>query len=214
MTPQSIAALLGLLIPLRKSRNRYLQSRQSFYNSRNYLTSTERVERLVNNTSTNQLSTDKSIQFYGLNFGVSYKDAIKRLGKPNYVSGQHAILKRYKTVYYRISIAQVNCILQLHFVQDTFFLGLIEIRNNTPELIKEVTSLIRKKYQIEDEDWAKQIVDGHKNWIELRNDVVPYIIYQSGNPDILSMLKGQLISHNNKKKEYYDKRSSLLLDAI
>lgn len=214
MTTQSITSLMGLFAPFTRKRNRYLQNRESFYEGRNYLSNYGRLQSLVSGTSTNQISTQKAIKFYGLDFGASLKQAINHLGKPNYTSKRSSLLNKHKSIYYRITIARVKCILQLHFLHDKFFLGLIEIRSFSQEFKKEVADLIRKKYNIDNENWVGKIVDGGKHKIELKNDIVPYIMYQSGNEDLKEQIRLELTKFSHTKQKYYDKRSDLILEMI
>ncbi len=214
MTTQSITSLMGLLVPFARKRNQYLQSRESFYEGRNYLSNYGRLESLVSGTPTDQIATKKDIKFYGLSFGSSLKQAISHLGKPNYTSKNNSILSKHKTIYYRITISRVKCILQLHFLHDHFFLGLIEIRSVNEEFKKEVADLIRKKYGIDNTNWIGKIVDGTQHRIELKNDIVPYIVYQSGHEDIREAIQLQLSKLDLSKQKIYEKRSDLILEMI
>lgn len=214
MTTQSITSLMGLFVPFSKQRNRYLQNRESFYEGRNYLSNYERLKSLVSGTSTDQISTSKSIKFYGLDFGATLKQATKHLGKPNYASKKNSLISKHKTIYYRITISQVKCILQLHFLQDKFFLGLIEIRRASEEFKKEVSDLIRKKYSIDNDSWVGKITDDDMHKIELKDDIVPYIVYQSGNMDIKESIQFQMDEMIDSRQKYYDKRSDLILEMI
>lgn len=214
MTTQSITSLMGLFAPFTRKRNRYLQSRESFYEGRNYLSNVERLKGLVSGTSANQIVTRKTIKFYGLDFGASLKEAIGHLGKPNYTSKKSSLLSRHKTIYYRINIAKVKCILQLHFLHDQFFLGLIEVRSFGLEFKKEVADLVRKKYKIDNENWEGKIVDDTRHKIELKNNIVPYIVYQSGHAEIRERIRLQLDEKILDKQKHYDKRSDLILEMI
>jgi hypothetical protein len=205
---------MGLFAPFSRRRNRYLQNRESFYEGRNYLSNYERLKSLVSGTSTNQISTKKPIKFYGLEFGASLKQAMSHLGKPNYVSKKNSLMSKHKTIYYRITIAQVKCILQLHFLQDKFFLGVIEIRRASEEFKREITDLIRRKYNIENDNWVGKIVDNNAHKIELKDDIVPYIMYQSGHAMVKESIKSQMMEISNTKQKYYDKRSDLILEMI
>lgn len=214
MTTQSITSFMGLIVPFSKKKYRYLQSRESFYEGRNFLSSYSRLSSIVKYTSTNDLDTKKSIKFYGLDFGISMKKAIGHLGKPNYVSKHSTLLRKHKAIYYRINIAQVKCILQLHFLNDQFFLGLIEIRSSDEQVKNEVTSLISRKYGMEDGRWNGSIKDASDNRIELKDDIVPYIVYLSGDEQIRESIQLQMAQQSKKKLKYYEKRSDLLLEMI
>lgn len=214
MTTQSIASYVGSLMPFRKKKYRYLQSRESFYESRNYLASPGRLSSFIDRTSTNDLEAKKPIRFYGLEFGTSMKVTLDHLGKPNYMSKKSALLKKHVTIYYRITIAQVKCILQLHFLQDQFFLGLIEIRNATQEMKQEVMRLIKRKYNVDDDQWRGSICDADNHQIELKDDIVPYIVYKSGHEKINESIAVQLASITKVRQRYYEKRSDLFLEMI
>lgn len=214
MTTQSITSLMGLIVPFARKRYRYLQSRESFYEGRNYLSSYGRLESLVSGPSTDQIATQKNIKFYGLNFGASLKQAISRLGKPNFTSKSNSLLTKHRTIYYRITISKVKCILQLHFLQDQFFLGLIEIRSLNEEFKKEVSDLIRKKYGIDNTNWVGKIVDDTQNKIELKDDIVPYIVYQSGSREVRETIQLHLTKLDLLRQKHYDKRSDLILEMI
>ena len=214
MTTQSITSLMGLFVPFSKRRNRYLQNRESFYEGRNYLSNYERLKSLVSGTATDQISTKKHIKFYGLDFGATLKEATNHLGKPNYIGKKSSIISKHKTIYYRITISEVKCILQLHFLQDKFFLGLIEIRRASEEFKREVTDLIRKKYSIDNDNWVGKIVDDRMHKIELKDDIVPYIVYQSGHVAVKESIKVEMDDMIDSKQKFYDKRSDLILEMI
>jgi hypothetical protein len=205
---------MGLLVPFRRRRNRYLQNRENFYEGRNYLSSYGKLKALVSGTSINQMTTQKPVKFYGLDFGTSLKEVRTHLGKPNYISRKHSLLSKHKTIYYRITIAQVKCILQLHFLQDRFFLGLIEMRSSSEEFKSEVTDLIRQKYGVENKNWVGKIVDESNHKVELKDDIVPYIVYESGDSEVREWIRQEIAESNLSKQRYYDKRSDLILDMI
>lgn len=213
MTAQSITSFMGHIVPGSKKK-RYLLSRQRFYETRNYLSSIDKLSSLVRSTSANSLQTKKSIRFYGLEFGLSLKEAIAHLGKPNFMSKNPIVLKRHQVIYYRISIAQVKCLLQLHFLHDQFFLGLIEVRNSNGEMRQNVTGLIKEKYGIENKQWDGCITDSRGYKIEFKNDIIPYITYYSNAPQIKELIKLQLETLEAERTRHYKKQSNLLLDMI
>jgi len=213
MTTRSMTSFIGQFMPFKKKRL-YLQSRESFYEGRNYLTSYSRISSFVHNSSANSLATDKPIKFYGLDFGISLKRAISHLGKPNYAGKGSHLLRKHRVIYYRISITGVKCILQLHFLQDQFFLGLIELRTSEKSLRQEVTRLVKMKYGSEDQAGSGLIKDDRGNHIELKDDIVPYIVYCSGDREIRATIAMQLEQWQAKRRKFYDKQSDLLLEMI
>ena len=82
------------------------------------------------------------------------------------------------------------------------------------EASANVAQLIKQKYGIDQEQWTGAIYDGNKHQIELKNDIVPYIVYKSGDETIKESIRFQLDQANEKKQKYYDKRSDLLLEMI
>jgi hypothetical protein len=202
------------IFTFRKKSLSYKSSRRDFYEGRNFLGQQGRINTIIQSTNLSLLDIEKPIKFYGLVFGTQYKAAIKHLGKPNYISNEKLVITDIKTIFYRITISGVKCILQLHFYEKQFFLGVIEMTNSFINQENGISKLVRDKYGITDSNWEGLIQDIDKNTIELNTGLVQRIIYTSGNPEVRSRIKTQIDTLEAKKRKYTLVRNKLILDMI
>ena len=200
-------------MPLLSSRRRaYGQTKKDFYESRIYLQNLDKLTSTLQSNHLSGLTTEKLITFYGIKFGFSQKDTIKKLGKPNFKSTEKKLFKDHKIIFYRLKISTVNCILQLHFVKDSFFLGVIEMRTGNKELKERLFDLIQQKYNIEDSVVNNFIHDTDGNRILVKEDVVPYVVYTTGNREIRAELINAALHPDNDFGQLSLSRRAMLLE--
>lgn len=197
-----------------KKRRLYKQSRADFYEGRNALVSCASFDSILNLNHLESLGTEKGIQFYGLSFGQSVKATIQKLGKPNYVDNRKLALKNQKTIYYRLTIKEERCILQMHYYKDQFFFGKMEIKGNNPVAKRDIGQLVCQKYGISQQDWTGSIIDSNQNKILIKENIVPNVCYISGDKDLLNEIRVELTSILNAKKYRQVGQSELLLDMV
>lgn len=197
-----------------KKRRLYNQSRTDFYEGRNSLTTHTSLNAILNFNQLDSLSTSKPIQFYGLQFGQSYKETIKKLGKPNFVDKRRLAVKQQKTIFYRLTIKEVKCILQIHFFQDQFFYGKMELRGSNPTAKRDIGLLVCQKYGITEENWTGSILDPSGNLILIKENIVPNICYITGNKQIVQALRNELNILEGFKKHKQVGQSEILLDMV
>jgi hypothetical protein len=202
------------IFTFRKKSLRYKISRRDFYEGRNFLNSQTRILNLIHQKSNNIFEIERPIRFYGLSFGVDQKKAIKHLGKPNYSTHVKLPLKNHKILFYRLTISNVKCVLQLHFLDNAFFLGVIEQKNAFSIDDQEIANLVRHKYGVEDIHWVGSIQDSNKNSIEISKGAVQRIVYSTGDSDMIQNIKYQLLQLEDKKEKYSQLRSELMLEMI
>lgn len=202
------------IFTFRKKSLRYKISRRDFYEGRNFLNSEGRILNLIHQKSSNIFQIERPIRFYGLSFGVDQKKAIRHLGKPNYIANVKLPLKHHKILYYRLSISHVKCVLQLHFLNNIFFLGVIEQKNAFDTSEQEISNLVRHKYGVDDINWVGTIKDTNKNSIEISNGAVQRLVYTSGDSSIIENIKHQLLQSEAQTENYSRLRSELMLDMI
>ncbi len=192
----------------------YGQTKRDFYESRIYLRNVNKLASTFNLNQLDGLATEKTVSFYGIRFGYSLKDTILKLGKPNYRTSESKLFKDHKIIFYRLKISTVNCILQLHFKDGLFFLGIIEMRTGDKHLKERLFDLIHQKYGIKEKQISKPIRDIHGNQIIIKEDVVPYVVYTTGN----RQMREGILSTISKIKEHPEKirsgNQSILLDMI
>ena len=198
------------ITPLSKRVKAYGQTKKDFYESRIYLQNLEKLNHIFNRDLRGALRTDKEITFYGIKFGYSCKETSRKLGKPNYRVSENRILNDHQIFFYRLKIATVNCILQMHFLNDSFFLGVIEMRTGKIELKNRLFELIQRKYQIESPIGGELIADNLGNTIYVKEDVVPFVTYSSGDSSLRTQLVNATIPVNTKSD--FQLTKSLLVD--
>lgn len=192
----------------------YKQSKKEFYEGRNLLTSSSSFSQLFVNHKLESQPSQKNIKFYGLAFGAKTKECRKRLGKPNFIDSRSLVIKGLKTFFYRIQIKGVKCILQVHFYQDQFFFGQMEIREGNLEIKKQISQLLCQKYEIESEHWQGAIVDHEGNQLLIKEDIIPSISYLTSNQQILGNIKQTLLNKVKEKNLSFNQKFEWLLDIV
>lgn len=192
----------------------YKQSKKEFYEGRNLLTSSTSFSQLFVNHKLESQPTPKNIKFYGLEFGEKTKECRKKLGKPNFIDSRTFVTKGLKTYFYRLQIKGVKCILQVHFYQDQFFYGQMEIREGNLEVKKQISQLLCQKYDIESEHWQGAIVDQEENQLLIKEDIIPSISYLTGDQQILGEIKKALLKKAQEKNVSFNQKFEWLLDLI
>lgn len=209
----NVNSLWSTIFTFRKKSHRYKISRRDFYEGRNFLNSQERILNLIRQRDINSLSTERQIRFYGLSFGSTQKAAIKHLGKPNY-STKEKILTEHSILFYRITIGNIQCVLQLHFLKNEFFLGVIEQKNAFSLTDYEIAKLIRNKYGVQDNQWTGIIYDQHQNRVEITQGPVQRIIYSSSDTNLYQSIKYQLLQLDDRSNKFSHLRAQVMLDMI
>lgn len=197
-----------------KKRRLYQQSRTDFYEGKNALVSHASFDSILNLNHLESQYTGKDVQFYGLSFGQSLKETTKKLGRPNYVDNRKLALKHQKTIYYRLTIKEEKCILQMHYYRDQFFFGKMEIKGNNPITKRDIGQLICQKYGISQQDWTGSIIDSNQNKILIKENIVPNVCYITGDKVLMNEIRAELKSILTAKKYRQIGQSELLLDMV
>lgn len=192
----------------------YRQSRVDFYQGKNALSSHTTLNSVININNLDARSTEKNIQFYGLTFGQSIKDTIQKLGKPNYIDKRKLVSKNQKTIYYRLTIKGVKCILQMHYYKDQFFFGKMEISSSSVDIKKDLGQLVCQKYGITSENWTGSIIDSSNNIVLIKDNFIPNMSYISGDKDLFEQIRIELASVEKVNKYRRSGQTELLLDMI
>ena len=198
---------------LKKSRL-YKQSKKDFYTGKNLLTSSSSFGQIFKNHRLESQQANKSIKFYGLEFGSSTKTCRKRLGKPNYIERESSVMGGLKAYFYRLRMKGIRCILQIHFYQDQFFFGQMEIREGNTALKNDINKLLCEKYGIETGVWHGTIADKDNNQLIIKEDTVPNITYVTGDQVLLQDIRQSLIKKLKTKDVTFNQRLEWLIDAI
>jgi hypothetical protein len=213
MTLATVSNWLGLPILSQKSRA-YGQTKRDFYESRIYLQNLEKLTTIFNSVTPANIYTEKQITFYGIDFGNSIKDVINKLGRPNYKTSENRLFNDHRIIFYRLKISSVNCILQLHFINNSFFLGVVEMRTGNKELKESLFDLIKQKYKINESVVNSFVQDNSGSRIQVREDVIPYVVYTTGDPQLKNLLLSSAKQLIPVATNHQLQRQSLLLDMI
>ncbi len=213
MTVAAVSNWLGLPIFSQKNRA-YGQTKRDFYESRIYLQNLEKLTTLFRLEKPANIFTEKKITFYGIDFGNSIKEVIKKLGRPNYKTSEKRLFDDHRIIFYRLKISSVNCILQLHFIKNNFFLGVVEMRTGDKGLKQKLFDLIKQKYKINESIVNRFIQDNSGSHIYVREDVVPYVVYTTGDRQLKDFLLSSAKRPIPVATNHQLQRQSLLLDLI
>ncbi len=192
----------------------YKQSKKEFYEGRNLLTTSSSFSQVFTNNRLESQESNKEIKFYGLAFGSSTKDCKKRLGKPNYIDSRSPVIRGLKTFFYRLHIKGIKCILQVHFYQDQFFFGQMEIREGNTAVKNEIARLLCQKYEIESEVWHGTIIDSSQNQLIIKEDIVPSIAYITGDQFVLDSIKKSLLKKLKERNVSFNQKLEWLIDVV
>lgn len=210
-----VKGLLEDIFTFRKKGLQYRVNRRDFYEGRNYLSNQSRLLNLFDNLRTPQeFRTEKNIRFYGFNFGRSRKAAIKHLGRPNYCFAKKSLLNNHCVLFYRVTLNKVKCVLQLHFIDDEFFLGIIETRSTGQAVQREIASLIRQKYKVSDSQWTGKIIDASNHSIEMTDGMIQRIIYLSGFTEHKQKIQAQIEKIKKIRQDHGMLRHEMILEMI
>lgn len=198
-----------------KKRKHYKESRREFYKNKNALVTKSSVYDLVTRDTEGAFETRKEINFYSIPFGTTLKDCKSKMGKPNFEVKKGKALNSQSTIFYRLQISDIKCILQLHFFNDKFFFGQVSSKYNTGHFSEELLNILREKYKLPKSKLFEVITDEFSNKIEIIEGMAPCIRYTTGNQTILTEIREALfVPPEPKKRPKQERQNKLLLDLV
>ena len=166
----------------------YGQTKKDYYQSRVFLRNLDQLSNIFEPTSLADEHTSVPIKFFGIDFGSSIKETVKKLGRPNFKTTEIRLFNDHQIVFYRLKISGIGSIIQLHFIQNQFFLGVTEMRTNSNKEKETIFDLMKEKFKVENSVIGKFIEDQNGNQLNMINDVVPYAVYTSADPALRKAL--------------------------
>ncbi|WP_420387607.1 hypothetical protein [Roseivirga sp.] len=160
------------LFQSRRRRKLYYLGKEDFYQSRNALNVSSAFN-FHKDYSSQTNATEKEIKFYGLNFGKSEKEIKRVFGKPNFRQKSGLPLEKQLTLFYKLNIKGIKCILQMHLYNNQMFFAQIQLRDANTEIRGVFLELFKLKYKIESLGWNQIIKDHRGARIMLKDDIVP-----------------------------------------
>lgn len=178
------------LFQSRKRRKLYYLGKEDFYQSRNALNVSSAFN-FHKDQSTQTNSTEQEIKFYGLNFGKSEKEIKRVFGRPNFRQKSGLPLDKQLTLFYKLNIKGIKCILQMHLYNDKMFFAQIQLRDANTEIRSVFLQLFELKYKIESLEWNQSIKDHKGARIMLKDDIVPKANFFSSDSSIWSEINSE-----------------------
>lgn len=197
-----------------KRRKMYREDKADFYRNKNALVAKSVINNAISRTSSSVFKTQKRINFYGIAFGSTLKACKKKMGKPNYHIKKTNVLEGQQILFYRLRIAKVKCVLQLHFFNDQFFFGQLSLKHNTGYISDDLVKIVREKYGLPDNKDFELIEDDKQNQIEFLEGMAPCIRYTSGDEPLLAEIRTALYSAHRKHKIKQVRQEEMLLDLV
>lgn len=194
----------GLFLSLfasRKKKKLYNLGKEDFYQSLNALNVSSSFN-FHKDSNSKTHPTEKSIRFYGIEFGKTEKEIKRIFGKPNYLQKRNLPLNSQITLFYKLNIKGIKCTLQMHLYQDQLFYAQIQLRNSHALVKKTFLDLIRLKYNVSDIDWDQSIEDVAGGKIALKNDIIPKASYFSPDKALWKKI-GQELSEKATEESYW-----------
>ena len=156
------------------------------------------------------LISDVKIGFgVNLDFGLSSSQIKKKLGRPHF-KYQKKDVDNYYISFYKRKIYKHKIKLEIHFLNDTFFLG-VYIFNDDPKEFSNIVSELCMKYKVDPLNFIHtehQITDSKNNIIDVNiktNLVIAYI--DNSNHKIHSIYKALNISEDEiARKQNHEKK--------
>ena len=161
------------------------------------------------------LQSNVEIHFKKIPFGVSHKEIIAKLGKPNLIKkAKFMECNHHIILFYKKLIAGHKVIIQTHLLEDIFFYGLLTCIDETIE-IDIINKTLVTKYLNGRENIncaSITIYDKKDNKINLNVGVYITLQYTTGNREILrtlnQLIKDEQLMEKNKQasivKQFYD----------
>ncbi|QHL87657.1 hypothetical protein GU926_09490 [Nibribacter ruber] len=158
-------------------------------------------------------NTDLRINFRGVEFGTSLKDAKQALGKPDLHANRDMEVEGHEILFYTSSIGSVRVTQCLHFKDNGFFLGQTIVRRPTQEQYKAFLEKVLDKYDlfpakglaVSELEEQLPVIDMERNRIEFTHAFHLTINYISGNPKVAEAFEDV---RNQKQRKRSSARAS------
>ncbi|MFB9865423.1 hypothetical protein EFA69_02150 [Rufibacter immobilis] len=151
-------------------------------------------------------NTSATINFRGVEFGASVKEARQILGKPNLHAHKGMEVDGHEILFYNSSIGSVRVTQCLHFIDGHFILGQTIIRRPTQDQYKAFAEKVLEKYDLyaegmtlADLEAELPVCDLDRNRIELSQAFHLTINYVSGDPKAMQALESIRDQRNSKR---------------
>lgn len=152
------------------------------------------VDRIINNREKRIVQAKENISFKQVEFDSTIKQTLKKFGKPLYRTQNGTQIPGHEIIFYRYDMGGYKVIAQLHFMNNTFFMGQYLFTDLESEKFTNIKEVLGNKYLSDTSVRLGDIVirDADNNRIEIDDDSYSIIYYISGNPKYAEILKQQI----------------------
>ena len=89
-----------------------------YYDNIKYPSNESEFESIKNYPRTSKIRTENIIKYKRFNFGISEKELIKVLAKPNHISKANYFAKSHNTYFYKLQRDEIQSLFQFHFIDN------------------------------------------------------------------------------------------------
>jgi hypothetical protein len=152
------------------------------------------LDRLINNRDKRIVAARDVISFKQIPFDATIKQTLKLFGKPLYRTKNETMVPGHQIYFYRCDMGGYKVVAQLHFLDNTFFLGQYLFTDLESDKFVNIKEVLAQKYLSDSTLKLGDVVmrDENNNRIEVDDDSYSIIYYISGNPKYSQILKQQI----------------------
>ncbi|KAA9327354.1 hypothetical protein [Adhaeribacter soli] len=152
------------------------------------------VDRIINNRGKRFVTAQEEISFKQVAFDSTIRQTLRKFGKPLYRTKNGMQIPGHEIIFYRYDMGGYKVIAQLHFMNNTFFMGQYLFTDLESEKFTNIKAVLGQKYLADPSVKLGDIVirDQRNNRIEVDDDSYSIIYYISGNPKYADILKQQV----------------------
>jgi hypothetical protein len=156
--------------------------------------SLKELDRIINNREKKIVPAKEVISFKQIPFDATIKQTQKIFGKPLYRTKNETVVPGHQIYFYRYDMGGYKVVAQLHFMDNTFFLGQYLFTDLESEKFVNIKEVLAQKYLSDSGLRLGDIImrDENNNRIEVDDDSYSIIYYISGNPKYSNILKQQI----------------------
>lgn len=184
----------------------YQQGRADYYKALNAISSIDSIEVLkkIKFSASRRLSVP--VRCFGIVFAVNEKQVRQKLGKPNYRQQSVLGIPALTTLFYKLKIKGIRCVLEIHFYQNAVFCLHLLMKGGTSDERNAFLASLARLYQQKNIQWGDLFLGQNKNVLRCENDVMPRITYLSGDPNCLDSILAETQPKEQVSRDDYSIR--------
>lgn len=196
---------LGSFYRLSKSVT-YRQGRSDYYKALNTMSSIASLEALKKMKFSVHQQLLVPIRCFGIIFDASEKQIRQKLGKPNFRQQQVLHIPTLTTLFYKLKIQGIRCVLEIHLYQNAVFCLQLLMKGGSSKEKNLFLNSLARLYQQESIEWGNTFLGQKGNILNCENDVMPRITYLTGNQQCLDKILVKMQPEEIKSQEGYSIR--------